>query len=139
MRFYPNTTLVFIIFIACLLAGIGLAYLCFQQKKLLPLLGSVAMLSIALFFLFPVIKNQTVDLIDKGLVISSFGTAVILDVNDLYQVVKRRDGALSYRFERGDFNCQVTPYAYHEGKILQEHFNQKFKLDELTVEVIEEG
>ena len=139
MRFYPNTTLVFIIFIACLLACIGLAYLCFQQRKLLPLLGSVAMLSIALFFLFPVIKNQTVDLIDKGLVISSFGTAVTLDVNDLYQVVKRRDGALSYRFERGDFNCQVTPSAYHEGKRLQEQFNQKFKLDELTVEVIEEG
>lgn len=139
MIFYPDTRLVLIIFIACLVACIGLAYLSFQQRNLLPLLGSVAMLSIALFLLVPIIKNQTVELIDKGLVITTFGMVVTLDVNDLYQVVKRRDGAISYRFQTGDFKCQVTPYAYHERKILQEHFSRKFKLDELTVEVIEEA
>ena len=139
MIFYPDTRLALIILMACLVACIGLAYLSFQQRNLFPLFGSVAMLSLALFLLVPVLKNQTVEFKDKGLLIGTFGMVVTLEVKDLAQVVKRKDGAISYQFQRGDFKCQVTPCAYHEGKILQEHFNRQFKLDELTVDVIEEA
>jgi hypothetical protein len=139
MKFYPHTSSLRIIFVFCLLAGMGLAYLFWQQSNVLTLLSSVTMFGIALFFFVPVIKNQTVEFIDEDLVISSFGRIVTLDVNNLYQVIKRRDGTISYRFEKDDFICQVTPSAYHEGEILQEQFNKKFKLEELKVEVIKEA
>ena len=138
--FYPNRRLAFIIAITCLAASLGLASLSFRQIDILALLGSAVMLGISWFFFVPIIKNQTVEFIDGDkIIIGNFGKMITIDVNDLYQILKRSDGAISYRFHKADFQCQITPHAYHQAEILQEHLDCLFKLKELAMEVIEEG
>ena len=109
----------------------------FQHFNLLALLGSGVTFGLSLFFLLPIIKNQTVEITDEGVVVSIFGTPMTLDVQDLYQVLKSRNGVISYRFEKGDVLCQITPYAYHDAEILQEHFSRIFNLDKLKVEIVD--
>jgi hypothetical protein len=138
MKFYPQIEIARIIAITCLIAGMWLAYLSLRQQSILVLVYSAVTFSISYLFLVPVIKNQTIEFIDAGVIINAFGTPVTCSVNDLYQVLKRNDGAISYRFRKGDAQYQVTTKAYHESEKLQEYFNRTFKLDELGVKVIEE-
>jgi len=138
--FYPNRRLAFIIAITCLAASLGLASLSFRQIDILALLGSAVMLGISWFFFVPIIKNQTVEFIDGDkIIIGNFGKMITIDVNDLYQILKRSDGAISYRFHKADFQCQITPHAYHQAETLQERLDCLFKRKELAMEVIEEG
>ena len=137
MKFYPLKRSLFVVTALCLTSFIGLTYLLFQQFNLFALLGSGVTFGLSLFFLFPIMKNQTVEITDRGVVVSMFGTPITLEVQDLYQVLKRRNGDISYRFEKGDVLCQITPYAYHDAEILQEHFSRIFNLDELKVEIVE--
>ena len=138
MKFYPRLKPFFVVTALCLTSFIGLTYLLFQHFNLGTLLGSTVAFGLSLFFLVPIMKNQTVEVTDEGLVVSIFGTAMTLEVQDLYQVLKERDGAISYRFEKGDVLCQITPYAYHDAEILQEHFSRIFNLEKLRVEIIEQ-
>ena len=137
MKFYPRIRSLFVVTALCLTSFIGLTYLLFQQFNLLALLGSGVTFGLSLFFLFQIMKNQTVEFTDEGVVVSIFGTPITLDVQDLYQVLKRRNGDISYRFEKGDVLCQITPYAYHDAEILQEHFSRLFNLDKLKVEIVD--
>ncbi len=137
MKFYPLKRSLFVVTALCLTSFIGLTYLLFQQFNLLTLLGSGVTFGLSLFFLVPIMKNQTVEITDRGVVVSIFGTPITLDVQDLYQVLKSRDGVVSYRFEKGDVLCQITPYAYHDAEILQEHFSRLFNLDKLKVEIVD--
>ena len=140
--FYPNKRFAFVIAITCLAASIGLAFFSFRQLDILDLFSSVVILSLLYILclcLLAIIKNQTVEFIDKDkIIVGHFCKMVTVDGNDLSQVIKRRDGAISYRFHKIDFDCQITPRAYHQAEALQEHFDRLFKLTELDVEVIEE-
>ena len=138
MKFYPRIKSLFVVTALCLTSFIGLTYLLFQHFNLGTLLGSAVTFGLSLFFLVPIMKNQTVEVTDEGLVVSMFGTTMTLEVQDLFQVLKRRNGDISYRFEKGDVQCQITPYAYHDAEMLQEHFNRIFNLEKLGVEIIEE-
>ena len=97
MKFYPLIKpLVFLtaLFLVCF---IGLTYLCWQNFNIGTLLGSTVTFGLSLFFLVPIIKNQTVEITDRGLIVTIFGTAINLEDQDLYQVLKRRNGDISYR------------------------------------------
>ncbi|MEM9274611.1 MAG: hypothetical protein AAGA80_16860 [Cyanobacteria bacterium P01_F01_bin.143] len=138
MKFYPHMRSLFFLTALCLTSFLFLTYFLFQHFNLGTLLGSAVTFGLSLFFLVPMMKNQTVEITDEGLIVTIFGTAMTLEVQDLHQVLKRRNGDLSYRFEKGDFLCQITPYAYHDAEKLQEYLNRMFNLDKLRVEIIEE-
>ena len=92
------------------------------------ILGSV-------FFLGPVIRNQTIGVGDASLVVRTFGRAVELKAPHLTEVVKNKAGARSYRFKSGNLWYQVTPLAYHQANILQQEFDRLFDLDRLGITI----
>jgi len=93
----------------------------------------------AVYFIGPVIRNQVIEITDKGFLLYSFGRKIELNSTNLYEIVEREKGIKSYRFRKNRFEeYQVTSHAYHDGIRLQEQFDQLFKVENLKVNVVNE-
>lgn len=74
----------------------------------------------------PVLKNQIVEVFDDGIVIHSFRKRVKLDINDLHEIMTRRNGYISYCFQSDKGWFRITPLCYHCGDMLQDEFNRLY-------------
>ena len=135
MIFYPRRKAVACLGIACLVAGVAAAYLAYQRSSSILSLGAMVAILGSVFFLGPVIRNQTIGVGDASLVVRTFGRAVELKAPHLTEVVKNKAGARSYRFKSGNLWYQVTPLAYHQANILQQEFDRLFDLDRLGITI----
>ncbi len=127
MQIYkPKKTLVFFVELSCVIVAVGLfliSDLC--DQSILALLSTVPFI-LGIFFLIPILKNQTVEVLSDCIVISSFGKRVTLDVADLHEIVTRQNGYISFCFYSDKSWVQITPLCYHSGEILEEELERLF-------------
>lgn len=139
MKYRPDRTIIAVLGGFCLICSIGLAGAWVQYRMPVTLLCSGVALVVSAFLLMPVARNQIVETGVDGIILYSFGRGIELNADDLFEVVRRKNGVLSYRFYKADFSCQITPHAYRQGKSLQDEFDWLFSLDDPAVNVIERG
>lgn len=87
---------------------------------------SIIPFALGIFHLGPVLKNQIVEVLDDGIVVYSFRRRVKLDINDLHEIVTRRNGYVSFCFQSDKGWFQITPLCYHCGGMLQYEFHRLF-------------
>ena len=135
MMFYPHRKTAAYLGIACLVAGVAVAYVAHERASSILSLGSIVAIFGAIIFLGPVIRNQTITVGGASLLLRTFGRAVGLKATHLTEVVRNKAGGMSYRFKSGNLLYQVTPLAYHHANILQQEFDRLFDLDRLGITI----
>ena len=107
------------------------AYYSFGFKSIIALGISFITFCIFIFFIFPIIKNQVVDVEDNYIILYSFKKGFELDNDDLTEVINRWGGLVSYRFKKGSLRFQISPLAYYNGAILEKKFSDMFSDNKL--------
>ena len=74
---------------------------------------AVLSLCIAVYQLVPVFRNQIVEIVSDGIIISSFGKKTAISKADLYNVEYHHTCIASYQFNQGKRYYQITPIAYN--------------------------
>lgn len=87
---------------------------------------AVLALGMAVYQLVPVIRNQVVEVVSNGIVISAFGKKTVLTRDDLYNIEYHHNCIASYQFNQGDRYFQITPVAYTNGSDLLQEFIRIF-------------
>jgi len=100
--------------------------LSFHSFNLVTTISALLFFAIFVFLIIPVIKNQVVDVNGSGIIIFNYGKSFELNSNDLFEIVSRKGGILSYRFQKGTYRFQISPCGYYGGKKLQDQFNELF-------------
>ena len=122
MKFYPKRKLITFLGIFSIIVSAGLMFLSLHWLDLRTTIPALIFFGIFVFLIIPVIKNQVVDVKDNGIIIYNFGKGFELGADDLFEVVSRKGGALSYRFQQGTYRFQISPCGYYNDKLLQEKF-----------------
>ncbi len=125
MKFYPKRKFIAFLGIFSIIVSAGMTFLSFHSFDLKTTIPALIFFGIFVFLIFPVIKNQVVDVKNNGIIIYNFGKGFELGSDDLFEVVRRKGGALSYRFQKGIY-FQISPCGYYNDKLLQEKFSNLF-------------
>jgi len=126
LKFHPARKRVAFFAMACLVIGITAAYgFLHSHSVLMAVCSGVAVVGF-LFLLGPVLRNQTVEVGQDCIIVRTFGRPFELKAEHLVEVVRRKNGAMSYRFQAGNQHYQVTPLAYGDADIIQKHFDRLF-------------
>ncbi len=83
-------------------------------------------LSISVYHLLPVARNQIVEIVSNGIIISTFGHKILLTPIDLHIIEYRNNCIASYQFRQGSRYYQVTPIAYKQGFEMLQEFQRLF-------------
>ena len=126
MKFYPKINFFAFLGIFSIIVSAGMMTLSFHSFGLKTTIPALIFFGIFVFLIIPVIKNQVVDVRDNGIIIYNFGKGFELGSEDLFEVVSRKGGALSYRFQKGTYRFQITPCVYYNSELLQEKFCNLF-------------
>jgi len=100
--------------------------LSFHSFSIATVIAAFLFFAIFVFLIIPVIKNQVVDVNGSGITIFNYGKGLELNSDDLFEIVSRKGGALSYRFQKGTYRFQISPCGYYDGKKLQDQFDKLF-------------
>ena len=119
MKFHPKRKFIGFLGVFSILVSAGLAFLSFHSLGFKTTFPALIFFGIFVVLIIPVIKNQVVDVRDNGIVIYNLGKGFELGSEDLFEVVRRKGGALSYRF-------QISPCGYYNGKLLQDKLRNFF-------------
>lgn len=138
MIFHPHIKTVASLGLACLAAGVVAAYMSVQRGSVIFALGSTVAFLGAVILLGPVLRNQTIEVRAESIVVRTFWHAVELRHCHLTEVVRRRGGARSYRFQSSNLFYQVSPIVYHNGDILQLEFDRLFEAEEVGPKITEQ-
>jgi len=125
--FRPDTTLVVVwcvVFLA-LSGGAFLFWLWFGGA--LPLCAVALAVILFLIFLYPLLRDQVVEVGGGKIALRHHGRKVELGKADLVEIVERGKDVLSYRFEKGGFQWQITPAAYVEDEEMRKRFKEIFR------------
>ena len=125
-KFHPKRKFIAFLGIFSIIVSAGLAFLSFHSLGFKTTIPALIFFGIFVFLIIPVIKNQVVDVEDNGIVIYNFGKGFELGSDDLFEVVRRKGGALSYRFQKGTYRFQISPCGYYNGKLLQDKLRNFF-------------
>ena len=115
--------------ILSLIISLGMVFLSFYSYGIKTAIPAITFFVFFLFLIIPVIKNQVVDVKNNGIIVYNFGKSFELRFENLLEVVFRKRGAISYRFQKGAYHFQITPFAYYDGELLQAKFESLFKRD----------
>ena len=126
MKFHPKRKFITVSATLSFFLFVYLTYSAFILPELKTVIAAIVFFGLFVFFAFPVLKNQIVEVKDKGIILYNFGHGIELKKNDLYQVIIRKSGIFSYRFRRGGYRFQISPSGYHDGEQLQESFDKLF-------------
>ena len=126
MRFYPKRKFIAFLGTFSIIVSAGMVFLSFHSFDLKTTILALIFFGIFVFLIFPVIKNQVVDVKNDSIIIYNFGKGFDLGSDDLFEVVKRKRGILSYRFQKGIYRFQISPWGYYNDKLLQERFSNLF-------------
>ena len=126
MKFYPKRKFIAFLGIFSFIVSAGMTFLSFHSFGLKSTIPALIFFGIFVFLIIPVIKNQVVDVKDNGIIIYNFGKGFELGSDDLFEVARRKGGALSYRFQKGTYRFQISPCAYYNAKLLQDKFSNFF-------------
>ena len=126
MKFYPKRKFIAFLGIFSLIVSAGMTFLSFHSFDFKTSIPALIFFGIFVFLIFPVIKNQVVDVKNNGIIIYNFGKCFELGSDDLFEVARRKGGALSYRFQKGIYRFQISPCGYYNDKLLQEKFSNFF-------------
>jgi len=127
--FSPRRKAVTLVFLACLTAGIGGCFLAFQHANVFIAAASFLAISCAAFLLVPLLRNQAIEVCGKRIVVRAHGRAFELTAVHLKEVLWRKNGVISYRFQSGNSHFQVSPTAYKDADILQKEFDRLFPME----------
>lgn len=83
-------------------------------------------LCIAIYQLGPVFRNQVVEIVSDGIIISTFGKKTALTKADLYNIEYHHNCIASYQFNQGEQYYQITPIAYTNGIDMLQEFKRLF-------------
>ncbi|MGM0453383.1 MAG: hypothetical protein ACQERN_09490, partial [Thermodesulfobacteriota bacterium] len=103
-----------------------LTYSAFILPELKTVIAAIAFFGLFVFFAFPVLKNQIIEVTNKSIILYNFGYGIELKPDDLYKVIKRKGRISSYRFQRGGYRFQISPSGYYNAEKLQELFDKLF-------------
>jgi len=126
MKFYPRRKFIIFLGIFAIVVSAGMMFLSFHSFGLKSAIPALMFFGFFVYFIVPVIKNQVVAVKDNGIIIYNFGKGFEVGSNELFEVVNRKRGVLSYRFQKGTYRFQISPCGYYKGKLLQEKFNNLF-------------
>ncbi len=126
MKFYPKRKFIAFLGIFSIIVSARMTFLSFDSFNLKTTIPALIFFGIFVFLIFPVIKNQVVDVKNNGIIIYNFGKGFELGSDDLFEVVRRKGGTLSYRFQKGSYPFQISPCNYYNDKLLQEKFSNFF-------------
>jgi hypothetical protein len=126
MKFYPKRKLITFLGIFSIIVSAVMMFLSFHSFSLKTTISALIFFGIFVYLIIPVIKNQMVDVKNNGIIIYNFGKGYELGSDDLFEIVSRKGGALSYRFQKGTYRFQISPCGYYNGKLLQEKFCNLF-------------
>jgi hypothetical protein len=129
MKFYPNRKICLILSILSFLASCVMTFLIFSFIGLKSAVASLIFFGIFIFFVFPVLKNQVVDVHDNHIVLYSFGKGYELSPDNLIEVAVRDSGIVSFRFEKGTSRFQISPCSYYCSETLERKLNGIFSFD----------
>jgi len=108
-------------------------FLSFYSLGLKAAIASLIFFGIFIFLIFPVLKNQVVEVKSNCIVLYSFGKGFDLGSEDLFEVVDRGKGIFSYRFEKGTFHFQISPRSYYDGEVLENHLKKIFSAQSIKL------
>ncbi|MCD6355890.1 MAG: hypothetical protein J7L66_01285 [Anaerolineaceae bacterium] len=126
MKFYPKRRFITFWAFFSLIVSCGMMLLSFHSFGLATIISALLFFTIFVFLIIPVIKNQVVDVHGRGIIIFNYGKGLEFNSNDLFEIVSRKGGVLSYRFKKGTYRFQISPCGYYDGKNLQDQFNELF-------------
>ena len=126
MVFYPNRKITGTFGLLSIIACAVLLYLSFLSFSLTTAIPSLIFFGLLIFFIFPVVKNQVVDVRDDHIILFNFGKSFKLYPENPYEIVERKAGFLSYRFRIGTSRFQISPCGYYESKRFQTEFSKMF-------------
>ncbi len=86
-----------------------------QVHKLAYLCIALLSLCISLYHLMPVVRNQIVEIVSNGIILTTFGRQTLLTPEHMYGIEYRNNCIASYQFKQGSRYYQVTPIAYKHG------------------------
>jgi len=104
----------------------GMMFLSFNSFSLKTTIPGLIFFGLFVFFIVPVIKNQVVGVKNNGIIIYNFGKGFEVGLDELFEVVSRKRGVLSYRFQKGTYRFQISPVGYYKSKLLQKKFSNLF-------------
>ncbi len=124
----PKMATVLFVGLSCVVVATGLMSISnLRDQSILALLSTIPF-ALGIFLLGSVLKNQIIEVLDDGVVVHSFRKRVKLDINDLHEIVTRRNGYISFCFQSDKGWFRITPLCYHLGEMLQDEFNRLFGL-----------
>jgi len=130
-KFSPRRKSVGLVGTGSLAAGVGGAWLAVHwESSLIAVISGIAIL-FAVFLFGPVIRNQTIEVSDRSIVVHTFGRSVELTADHLTEIVRRKGGGLSYRFRSGNSFYQITPMGYYDARKFEREFDRLFALKSL--------
>ena len=107
MKFYPRRKFIAFLGIFSIIVSAGMTFLSFPSFDLKITIPALIFFGIFVFLIFPVIKNQVVDVKNNGIIINNFGKGFELSSDDLFEVVRRKGGcfviSLSKRYLFSNF------------------------------------
>ncbi len=119
MKFYPRRKFIAFLGIFSIIVSAGMTFLSFHSFDLKATILAFIFFGIFVFLIFPVIKNQVVDVKKNSIILYNFGKGFELGSDDLFEVVRRKGGTLSYRFQKGIYRFQISPSCYYNDKLFQ--------------------
>jgi len=126
MKFYPNRKSPIFFCLFLILSFFVSQYFVISSFNLIILILSILFFGMFIFFLLPIIKNQIVEVKDNHIILFNFGKCIELWPKNLYEIVDRKNGLISYRFIKGSSRYQISPCGYYDSKLLQSHFKKLF-------------
>jgi len=126
MIFRPRRKTVACLGLACLAAAVLAGCIAVRVGAVIIHLGAAVTGVLSVVLLGPVLRNQTIEVGEASVLVRTFARAVELRPQHLTQVVRRKSGIVSYRFESGRRLYQVTPIVYHDAALLQAEFDRLF-------------
>ena len=122
----PKMASVFFAGLICVILACCMVISSVQRDRSILLLFSPLPFAFGIILLGPVLKKQIVEVFDDSIVVHSFRKRVKLDINDLHEIVTRRNGYISYCFHSDKGWFRITPLCYHCGDMLQDEFNRLY-------------
>jgi len=126
MKFYPRRKFITFMGIFSIILSAGMMFLSFNSFSLKTTIPGLIFFGLFVFFIVPVIKNQVVGVKNNGIIIYNFGKGFEVGLDELFEVVSRKRGVLSYRFQKGTYRFQISPVGYYKSKLLQKKFSNLF-------------
>ena len=114
MLYYPSRKIIGTLGFFDLALSLILIYQYLATYKIGYAICSALAIGLAVFILVPVFRNQVVEIINDGIIVQAFGEKNYLNIDNLVEIRRNKDGSNSYRFSKNGIRFQVTPSGYSD-------------------------